>query len=418
MLVADAFAMEAACASIDGEGSRWITVPVVCDYRRGVVASDPNSNACGLSDGSAHAMTAHAGIRFCTSADGTRLAMAVSGTGSAVVAVRLWSAVEAIEAPTFISRHWDEALSRDFMHARYDARGIGLSERAVSRFTIDAWVEDLEAVVDALGAPTVALVAFSHAAAVAICFAARHPARVSRLAIYGGCARGLLRRTEDEKTLNAGRAMIQTSEAAYGDYGALGASFRFSYYLRWRPQFSREQLKELDAIVLDRVGKAGFPYTVAAHDLDVSAEARKVACPTLVVHAHDDAFIPFDEGRLMASMIPGARFISLATANHLPLETDSEWPEVVHELLAFLGRPTAASPQRDVPVDRSTPRMTPRQIEVLCLVGQGQTDKQMARTLGLSHRTVEMHVRRILEALSCRTRAEAIRIATERGLLD
>lgn len=364
-------------------------------------------------------MPAHAGIRFCTSADGTRLAMAVSGTGSAVVAVRIWSAVEALEAPIFTSRHWAEALSRDFMYVRYDARGIGLSERAISRFTIDAWVEDLEAVVDALGVPTVALVAFSHAAAVAICFAARHPERVSRLAIYGGCARGLMRRTEDEKALNAARAMIQTAEAAWGEYGALGASFRSSYYLRWRPQITREQLKEFDAVALDRMGKVGFPYTVAAHDLDVSAEARTVACPTLVFHAHDDTFIPFDEGRLMASLIPGAKFISFTSANHMPLEADPEWPEVVHELSAFFEPGTTAdSPRRDVPVDRSTSRMTPRQIEVLRLVGQGQTDKQVARTLGLSHRTVEMHVRRMLEALNCHTRAEAVRIATRRGLLE
>ena len=61
--------------------------------------------------------------------------------------------------------------------------------------------------------------------------------------------------------------------------------------------------------------------------------------------------------------------------------------------------------------------MTARQIEVLRLIGQGQTDKQIAHTLGFSHRTVEMHVGRLLEALKCHTRAEAVGVATKLGLL-
>ncbi|RZL90512.1 MAG: response regulator transcription factor [Variovorax sp.] len=52
--------------------------------------------------------------------------------------------------------------------------------------------------------------------------------------------------------------------------------------------------------------------------------------------------------------------------------------------------------------------MTERQIEVLRLIGQGQTDKQIARTLGLSHRTIEMHVSRLLEVLNCHTRSEDV----------
>jgi DNA-binding CsgD family transcriptional regulator len=142
-----------------------------------------------------------------------------------------------------------------------------------------------------------------------------------------------------------------------------------------------------------------------------------VTCPTLVFHARGDTFIPFAEGRLLASLIPDAKLISFACANHQPLETDPEWPEVLHELREFLAPGTKdTSPHGDPPGDRPTCRMTARQIEVLRLIGQGQTDKQIARTLGLSHRTVEMHVGRLLEALNCHTRAEAVRIAAEQGL--
>jgi DNA-binding NarL/FixJ family response regulator len=62
--------------------------------------------------------------------------------------------------------------------------------------------------------------------------------------------------------------------------------------------------------------------------------------------------------------------------------------------------------------------LTPRQLEVLRLVAAGQTDKQIARALALSPRTVEMHVGRALEALACHTRAEAVRKAVELRLLQ
>ena len=61
--------------------------------------------------------------------------------------------------------------------------------------------------------------------------------------------------------------------------------------------------------------------------------------------------------------------------------------------------------------------LTARQADVLRLIGQGQTDKQVARALGLSPRTIEMHVARAIDALQCRNRAEAVRIATQRGLM-
>jgi DNA-binding NarL/FixJ family response regulator len=64
-------------------------------------------------------------------------------------------------------------------------------------------------------------------------------------------------------------------------------------------------------------------------------------------------------------------------------------------------------------VDNAISRLTARQLEVLREVGQGQTDKQIARKLSLSPRTVEMHVARSLAALKCRTRAEAVKRATE-----
>ena len=63
------------------------------------------------------------------------------------------------------------------------------------------------------------------------------------------------------------------------------------------------------------------------------------------------------------------------------------------------------------------PRLSRRQTQILCLVAQGMTDKQVARELGLSPRTVEMHVALALRALGCSNRAEAVHRAGQEGLL-
>jgi DNA-binding NarL/FixJ family response regulator len=98
--------------------------------------------------------------------------------------------------------------------------------------------------------------------------------------------------------------------------------------------------------------------------------------------------------------------VPLPSKNHIPFETERAWPLFLSELRAFL-----PGSQQAVGGDMS--RLTARQLEVLREVGRGQTDKQIARTLSLSPRTVEMHVARSLAALKCRTRAEAVKRATE-----
>ena len=62
--------------------------------------------------------------------------------------------------------------------------------------------------------------------------------------------------------------------------------------------------------------------------------------------------------------------------------------------------------------------LTPRQLQILAHVSRGHTDKQIARELALSPRTVEMHVQRVMNTLHCRTRAEAVARAGELKLLE
>lgn len=80
-------------------------------------------------------------------------------------------------------------------------------------------------------------------------------------------------------------------------------------------------------------------------------------------------------------------------------------------------RPMLAALQCDASVSSPAGDLTPRQTEVLCFLAKGLTSKEIADRLGLSTRTVEMHVGRLLSRLNCRTRPEAVRAALERGWL-
>ena len=64
--------------------------------------------------------------------------------------------------------------------------------------------------------------------------------------------------------------------------------------------------------------------------------APKVRCPTLVFHAKEDPCFPFDEGRLLASLIPNAQFVALESKNHLLIKQDPAWPKFVAAVRAFL----------------------------------------------------------------------------------
>jgi DNA-binding CsgD family transcriptional regulator len=120
------------------------------------------------------------------------------------------------------------------------------------------------------------------------------------------------------------------------------------------------------------------------HD-DVTDEAPQVACPTLVVHPRDDALVPFAEGRLVATLIPGARFVALDSRNHILLADEPAWTQFRAELRTFLGPTEPATPAE-------LPELSSRETEVLALVAEGLSNEEIAARLYLSVRTVERHL--------------------------
>src|SRR5947209_300768 len=130
-------------------------------------------------------------IRLCSSTDDVRIAFATSGSGPPLVKAANWFLASAnsghleFDWNSPVWRHWLTALSRYHTFVRYDQRGCGLSDWDVDNFSLDAWVHDLELVVDALGLERFPLLGLSRGGCVALAYAVQHPEKVSRLILYG-----------------------------------------------------------------------------------------------------------------------------------------------------------------------------------------------------------------------------------------
>lgn len=350
-------------------------------------------------------------IRFCTTSDRVRIAYATSGHGPPLVkaANYLTHLEHDWESPVW--RHWLRELARHHTLVRYDERGCGLSDRDVEEFSMAGWLADLEAVVDAAGLERFALLGLSQGAAVSVAYAERHPERVSHLVLYGGYARGRLHRGLSEREALEAETMINAMRVGWGRDNP---AFRQLFGTLLMPEGSPEQKASLDRLA--RISTSPDQAAVmerAFYGIDVTAEARRVRVPSLVLHARDDATIQFEEGRLLASLLPDARFVPLESRNHVLTEEEPAWERFVTEVRGFLG-----VRERGVPGGRlggELGELTPREREVLERVARGLANEAIARQLHLTPKTVRNYVSRIYDKLGVPTRARAIVLAREAG---
>jgi len=343
-------------------------------------------------------------VRFCTAADGVRLAVASMGDGPPLVRAAHWlSHVERdLESPVW--RPWVQELSRRHTYIRYDQRGCGLSDRTLTGLSLDTFVSDLETVVDHLGLERFPLIGMSQGGAVAMRYADRHPERVSALVLVGAYARGALRRAASELERLEAETLVNLIRVGWGrDNDA----FRQVFTNQYIPEGTTEQHRWWNDLERISASPEGAARTLAVfHDADVTEAAASLRVPTLVVHSRRDARVPFDEGRRLAALIPGARFVALESANHVLLEVEPAWPVFVEALYEFIGAtaPTA-------PATRAGATLTPltsAEAAVLELLARGLDNHAIARQLGKSEKTVRNQVSTIFDKLGVRTRAEAI----------
>jgi len=273
--------------------------------------------------------------------------------------------------------------------------------------TFDAWVRDLETVVDAAGVDRFPLLGISQGAAVAIAYTIRHPERVTHLVLHGGYARGRRKRGDDPALLELADTMIKLAELGWGKDDA---SFRQIFTSQFIPKGTPEQHRWFNE--LERVSTS--PRNAARmmrqfSEVDVTALLPQVKCPTLVLHASGDLRIPFAEGRLIAGLIEQARLVPLDTPNHMPLEQDAAWSRWIDEVRDFLGTAQLHSD------DPQFATLTRRERELVELIAQGRDNAQIAAVLQLSDKTVRNHITSIFAKLEVENRSQAIVLARTAG---
>jgi len=273
-------------------------------------------------------------IRFCTSSDGTRIAYATAGQGPPLVRGLGWLTHLEYEWENPLWRTFIDGMSRQNLFVRYDGRGMGLSDRRVSDYSLEAQLRDLEAVADALGLERFALYAISQGGPTAITYAVRHPERVSHLILYGSFARmGWWLDTEE------GRQQAEAIRTLFRQgWGSDSPAFRQLSTGLFMPDADIDSIRAFNE--LQRVSASGdnvVDLMTALLDIDVRPLLPQVTVPTLVIHRRGDTVIPFESGRELATGIPGARFLSLDGRNHWPLPSESVVRVMAKAIYEFLG---------------------------------------------------------------------------------
>jgi pimeloyl-ACP methyl ester carboxylesterase/DNA-binding CsgD family transcriptional regulator len=348
-------------------------------------------------------------IRFCTASDGVRLAYAVTGKGPPFVRAAHWLTHIEFDHTSLVWRHWIAELSRYYTLVRYDERSCGLSDWDAEDLSFEAWVRDLEAVVDAVGLDRFPLLGTSQGGPVAIAYAVRHPERVSHLVLYGSFALGRLLRTQQER--EEGELMIRLTELGWSKEDP---AFRQVFTQQFLPDGSLEQHRSFSEFQRLTSSPANAARLMREQGiLDVRDLLPKVRCPTLVLHPRGDLRIPFDQGRFLATHIPGARFVPLESNNHLLLEHEPAWNRFLAEVRAFLPEGTAAAETGAPP--SAFAELSAREREILELVARGLDNRQIAERLFLSEKTVRNHITSVFSKLEVQSRAQAIVHAREAG---
>ena len=287
---------------------------------------------------------------YAVASDGTRLAWSAVGEGPPLVKTANWLNHLEFDFESPIWRGWIKEIAADFRLIRYDERGNGLSDWDTPELSLDAFVDDLACVVDAAGVKKFDLLAISQGAAVAIAYSLKYPERIRRIVLLGGYACGWRARGDNEEIARR-EAMLTLTELGWGRDNPAYRQIFTSFYIPganaeqtgWFNELQRRSTSPEIAVKLMRVLSA----------IDVRPLLESVRHPTLVLHARGDQAIPFEQGEILASGIPGARLVPLDSDNHILLENEPAFRTFIDELREFL---TADEPSLAAPAIVRTPQ--------------------------------------------------------------
>jgi pimeloyl-ACP methyl ester carboxylesterase/DNA-binding CsgD family transcriptional regulator len=238
------------------------------------------------------------------------------------------------------------------------------------------------AVADAAGARRFRLFGASQGGQLSAVIAARYAERVEALVLYGTCANG-----QDLAPADARRSVVALVRAHWGmGLQALTRAFVTDPTAEELATFTRFQQASATP-------EAAAKLLEVYYDTDIRSLLPSIRTPTTVLHREDDRGTPFELGREVAALVPGATLIPLPGSSHLFY--DGDWTAVLDAVLSSLG-----------PSTNGGPRLTRREREVAELVTAGLTNQAIAGRLSVAPRTIETHVENIRRKLEVSSRAQ------------
>ena len=333
-------------------------------------------------------------VRFVQTHDGLSLAWMRSGTGTPLVKAGAWLTHLEHDTDSPVWSHWVRFLEGNFDYLRYDERGCGLSDRKTGVLDVNSWTDDLERVIDAADLPRpFVLLAMSQGAVAAFHYAVRHPQDVSHLVICGGYARGVYHRGNPE----AARLFDAVIDVFRMGWDQPNEAFREVFTKRFVPDGDPDRIRWFnDLCRRTTTPEIGAELLRARASIDTTDILPDVRVPTLILHADDDAVAPLEEGRLLARSIPTAQLSVLHSPNHILQEEEPAWRDFCDQVLAFVGLP-------DTDTD-----LTPRERDILAGICAAKSNKEIARDLGTSDKTIRNQITGLFAKLRVSTRQEAI----------
>jgi pimeloyl-ACP methyl ester carboxylesterase len=212
---------------------------------------------------------------------------------------------------------------------RFDRRGMGLSDRDVDSLTLEERVDDVRAVMDAVGSEKAALLGVSEGGYMSVMFAATHPERTAALILCGCYAKGgwapdypwgKTHEQHEEWVAALERdwgGPFELEQAAPSMVKDEAARSWFGAYLRYSASLT-----------------AAKALSYQDHAVDIRDVLSAVRVPTLVLHRTGDRWYPLAESQYLADHIPGAKLIELPGEDHIPWWGDQE--RLVGEIQTFL----------------------------------------------------------------------------------
>jgi pimeloyl-ACP methyl ester carboxylesterase len=216
------------------------------------------------------------------------------------------------EMPAYAA--WVKRLASFCRVILFDKRGTGLSDRDVGDSTLEERMDDLRAVLEAVGSERAAVFGLSEGGLLSVLFAATHPERVRALVLCATFAR--MTEAPDYPEGAKGRAALDAMTRIIGTAWGQGQTLPLIAPSAQHHEPTRDYMARFErAAASPRAARAHLDWI---YEVDVRPVARSLRVPTLVLHREGDRLIHVASGRWLARNVPGARYVEQPGDDHMP----------------------------------------------------------------------------------------------------